>query len=115
MLKFVLLNAKKYHFQDAALIQILSGCGPPILPSQPDFDRAILQTHYCILTYVRHIYMYFINHYISELAMEVELLVNSHHCQTSACNTEGISSILKLAQMCTHALAEANEYQLMVR
>lgn len=47
--------------------------------------------------------------------MEVELLVNAHHCQTAACNTEGISSILKLAQMCTRALAEANEYQQMVR
>jgi hypothetical protein len=47
--------------------------------------------------------------------MEVELLINAHHCQTLACNTEGISSILKLAQLCTHALAEANEYQQMVR
>ena len=46
--------------------------------------------------------------------MEVELLINAHHCQTLACNTEGISSILKLAQLCTHVLAESNEYQQMV-
>ena len=46
--------------------------------------------------------------------MEVELLISAHHCQTLACNTEGISSILKLAQLCTRALAEANKYQLMV-
>ncbi len=52
---------------------------------------------------------------ILALAMEVELLINAHHCQTLACNTEGISSILKLAQLCTHALAEANEYQQMVK
>ncbi|XP_028406945.1 spatacsin-like [Dendronephthya gigantea] len=51
----------------------------------------------------------------SALAMEVELLINAHNCQTMACNTEGISSILKLAQLCTHALAEGHEYQLMVR
>ena len=53
--------------------------------------------------------------YFAALTMEVELLICAHHCQTLACNTEGISSILKLAQLCARALAEANEYQLMVR
>ncbi|XP_048583501.1 spatacsin [Nematostella vectensis] len=49
------------------------------------------------------------------LSLEVELLVRAHECHTMACNMEGISRVLKCGRQLTTALADAEEYRLMVR
>ncbi|EDO45609.1 predicted protein, partial [Nematostella vectensis] len=50
-----------------------------------------------------------------EEAGSLELLVRAHECHTMACNMEGISRVLKCGRQLTTALADAEEYRLMVR
>ncbi|PVD19335.1 hypothetical protein C0Q70_19822 [Pomacea canaliculata] len=49
------------------------------------------------------------------LSMETELLIMAHECHTTACNMEGISSVLRAARICAQKLAAARQYQHMIR
>jgi hypothetical protein len=101
----LLARSRKHGKPSSSGWYCMLSLGPGVLDKPRQFHEHLSKKSFSIL----------FSHLISALAMEVELLINAHHCQTLACNTEGISSILKLAQHCTRALAEANEYQHLVK
>nr|XP_054756524.1 spatacsin-like [Lytechinus pictus] len=49
------------------------------------------------------------------LTLEVELIIRAHDCFTLSCNMEGIASVLRASCDCCNALAQSEEFSLMVR
>ncbi|KAK7011656.1 spatacsin [Biomphalaria glabrata] len=51
----------------------------------------------------------------SVLTIQTELIIMAHECYTVSSNMEGISHVLRAARVCCDCLAEAAEYNLMIR
>ncbi|XP_030833273.1 spatacsin isoform X2 [Strongylocentrotus purpuratus] len=49
------------------------------------------------------------------LTLEVDLIIRAHDCFTLSCNMEGIASVLRASLDCFSALAQSEEFSLMVR